>query len=113
MAVVWLIARVLGSVVVIPLAEELAFRGYLLRRLVAADFRTVSPDRLTGVAFVISSMAFGALHGRWLAGTLAGVCYALAFCRRGRIGDAVLAHATTNALIAGDVLATGAWSLWS
>jgi membrane protease YdiL (CAAX protease family) len=58
-------------------------------------------------------VAFGALHGRWLAGTLAGLCYALALYRRGRLGDAVLAHATTNALIAADVLATGTWSLWS
>jgi exosortase E/protease (VPEID-CTERM system) len=112
-ATVWLIARVLGSVVFVPLAEELAFRGYLLRRMVAADFRTVSPACFTWVSVAVSSAAFGALHGRWLAGTLAGLVYALVFYRRGRLGDAVLAHATTNALIAVSVLATGNWSLWS
>ncbi len=100
-AVPWLIARVLGSVVFVPVAEELAFRGYLMRRLVAADFKTVSPGALTVTAVAISSLAFGALHGRWLAGTLAEALYALAFYRqRGKLGDAVLAHATTNALIA-------------
>ena len=113
LAVAWLIARVLGSVVVVPIAEELAFRGYLLRRVVAADFAAVTPGRLSLAAVAISSAAFGALHGRWLAGTLAGLLYTLAYCRRGRLGDAVLAHATTNALIAADVLAMGAWSLWS
>jgi exosortase E/protease (VPEID-CTERM system) len=112
-ATVWLIARVLGSVVFVPLAEELAFRGYLLRRMVAADFRTVSPACFTWVSVAVSSSAFGALHGRWLAGTLAGLVYALVFYRRGKLGDAVLAHATTNALIAVSVLATGNWSLWS
>jgi exosortase E/protease (VPEID-CTERM system) len=109
----WLLARVLGSVVVVPLAEELAFRGYLIRRLIAADFRSVPPGGMTWVSLAASSAAFGALHGRWLAGTLAGVCYALALHRRGKLGDAVLAHATTNALIAAVVLATRNWSLWS
>jgi exosortase E/protease (VPEID-CTERM system) len=112
-AAVWLIARVVGSVVFVPLAEELAFRGYLLRRMVAADFRNVSPACFTWVSVAVSSAAFGALHGRWLAGTLAGLVYALAFYRRGKLSDAVLAHATTNALIAVSVLATGNWSLWS
>jgi exosortase E/protease (VPEID-CTERM system) len=108
----WLLARVLGSVVVVPLAEELAFRGYLIRRLIAADFRSIPPGRMTWVSLAASSAAFGALHGRWLAGTLAGACYALALYRRGKLGDAVLAHATTNALIAAAVLATRNWSLW-
>jgi exosortase E/protease (VPEID-CTERM system) len=110
---VWLLARVFGSVLIVPLAEELAFRGYLIRRLIAADFRSVPPGHLTWVSVAASSVAFGALHGRWLAGTLAGASYALALGRRGRLADAVLAHATTNALIAADVLATHNWSLWS
>jgi hypothetical protein len=33
--------------------------------------------------------------------------------RRGDLGDAVLAHATTNALLAAYVLATGNWALWA
>jgi membrane protease YdiL (CAAX protease family) len=56
---------------------------------------------------------FGALHARWLAGALAGMLYAVAVYRRGELADAVLAHATTNALIAAYVLATGTWSLWA
>src|SRR5262249_31854116 len=44
-ALLWLICRVLGAVVTVPLAEELAFRGYLTRRLLARDFRTVPPGR--------------------------------------------------------------------
>ena len=39
-----------------------------------------------------------------LAGTLAGLLYAITFLRHGRIGDAVVAHATTNALLAALVL---------
>lgn len=108
----WLLVRVLGAVVTVPVIEELAFRGFLLRRLVAADFRTVTPRRFTWPAVLISSALFGALHTQWAAGMLVGLLYALAYYRRGRLLDAVLAHATTNALLAVNVLATGAWGLW-
>ncbi len=112
-AAAWLIFRVVGSVITVPLAEELAFRGYLTRRLIAADFQDVPLGRFTWFSFLVSSVLFGALHGRWLAGILAGMFYAGAVYRRKQLGDAVLAHAVTNALIAAYVLTTGTWSLWS
>jgi CAAX prenyl protease-like protein len=111
-AAVWLIFRVLGSVVTAPIAEELAFRGYLLRRLISADFENLSSPRFTWVSFLVSSILFGALHGRWLAGTAAGMFYAWAMYRRGKVGDAIIAHAVTNALIAAEVLLFGHYSLW-
>jgi exosortase E/protease (VPEID-CTERM system) len=108
----WLVARVVGSVVTVPIAEELAFRGYLNRRLIDPDFDRVSPRQFTWLAFVVSSVLFGAMHGRWLAGTLAGMAYALLLYRRGELGDPISAHAITNAMIAAYVLATGHWLLW-
>jgi CAAX prenyl protease-like protein len=76
LAAVWLLVRVLGSAITVPIAEELAFRGYLLRRLVSANFDEPSTLRFTWLSFVVSPLLFGALHGRWLAGTVAGMCYA-------------------------------------
>ncbi len=111
--VIWFGFRAVGSALVIPLVEEMAFRGYLLRRLTSADFEGMEASRFSWVAFLLSSAAFGLLHGRWLAGTVAGMAYALAFYRRGKLGDAVVAHMTTNGLIACLVLITGAWPLWS
>ncbi|MGH8610552.1 MAG: exosortase E/protease, VPEID-CTERM system [Gammaproteobacteria bacterium] len=113
-AAAWLVFRVLGSAITVPLAEELAFRGYLLRKLVAEDFEGVPFRRFTWLSFSVSSIAFGMLHGdRWLAGTLAGMGFAFALYRRGQLGDAVAAHATTNALISIWVLTQGRWHLWS
>ena len=109
----WLAFRAIGSVVTVPLAEELAFRGYLTRRLISDDFESVPVGRFTWSSFLITSALFGALHGRWVAGTLAGMMYALALHRRGALTDAVVAHATTNALIAIYVLTTGSWSEWN
>ncbi len=109
----WLVFRVVGSVVTVPLAEELAFRGYLMRRLISADFEGVPLGQFTWMSFLVSSALFGVLHGRWLAGMVAGMSYALALYRRRNLADAVLAHGLTTALLAVHVVATGAWSLWS
>ncbi len=109
----WLAFRVIGSVLVVPLVEELAFRGYLLRRLAGREGDDLNPGRFTWLPFLVSSVAFGLLHSRWLAGTLAGMAYALAYYHRGRLTDAVTAHMASNGLIALYVLAFGAWSLWS
>jgi exosortase E/protease (VPEID-CTERM system) len=112
-AVLWLTFRVLGSTIIVPLAEELAFRGYLMRKLIKGNFESVSLAHFTWLSFAASSILFGLMHGRWLAGTIAGMAYALAVYRRGQLGDAVLAHATTNALIAAWVVTQSNWNLWS
>lgn len=109
----WLAFRTLAAVITVPIAEELAFRGFLLRRLISADFESVSTRTFTGLSILVSSVVFGLLHGdRWLAGAVAGMLYAGAMLWRGRIGDAVVAHGITNALIAAYVLFGGKWHLW-
>lgn len=113
-AAAWLVLRVVGYTITVPLVEELAFRGYLTRRLMRADFQHLPLGLFSWSSFVISSLLFGALHGGlWLAGTIAGMTFALALYQRRALGDAVLAHATTNGLIAVYVLTTGRWSVWS
>jgi exosortase E/protease (VPEID-CTERM system) len=112
-AAVWIAFRVIGAVVTVPIAEELAFRGYALRKLIASDFESVPPGRFTWLSFAVSSILFGVLHGNWIAGTLAGAAFAIALYRRGALWDAVVAHATTNAMLAAYVLSTHSWSLWN
>ena len=109
----WLVFRTLAAVITVPIAEELAFRGFLVRRLISADFESVSLQRWSFWAVSASSLVFGVLHGnRWIAGSIAGVLYAAVQKWRGGMGDAVVAHAVTNALICVWVLWGGHWSLW-
>jgi CAAX prenyl protease-like protein len=110
--VTWLTFRVLGSVLMVPMVEELAFRGFLIRRLISADVSSVTPGQFTWFSFLLSSVLFGLLHQRWFAGTLAGMFYALALYRRGNLVEAIIAHAVTNGLIAATVLLWGQWWLW-
>lgn len=98
--------RVLTTALIVPLCEELAFRGFLARRLTSAAFEEVPGRALTALAIGVSSLAFGLLHARAVAGILAGITYALTYRARGRLADAALAHATTNALL----LAVAVWA---
>ena len=102
------IAAGLLTIVVVPLAQELAFRGFLLRRLISADFTEVSPGRFSLPSFLISSVAFGVLQGNWIIGTISGMLFALAQYWRGRTADAFLAHALTSLFAVAYSLAAGA-----
>ncbi|MGH8201367.1 MAG: exosortase E/protease, VPEID-CTERM system [Steroidobacteraceae bacterium] len=109
----WIASRAVTAVLVIPIVEELAYRGYLMRRLVSADFEAVSFRSVGMTPLIVSAVAFGAVHGpMWLPGMVAGGAYGLVAMRTGRMGESVAAHAVTNALLAACVLAGGAWQLW-
>lgn len=110
-AAAWLLVRGIGTVILVPAAEEIAFRGYVYRRMIAADFTRVAPTHLSLAALVVSSIVFGLLHERWLAATLAGAVFAVVLIRSGRPGDAIVCHATANALIFAWALSFGQWSL--
>lgn len=107
----WIALRVTGAVLLVPLAEELAFRGYLHRKLVSARFEQVSEAAFSWKAFLVSSILFGTLHERWLAGFLAGAVFALVLYRSGKLSGAIAAHMTANAVIAIWAVAMRQWSL--
>ena len=107
----WVAFRIVGSSVVVPIVEELAFRGYLQRRLQSVDFESVHPEATGWLAVLCSSLLFGLLHQDLLAAGLAGVAYALLY-RKGGLSECTIAHGTTNFCISVQVLALNHWSLW-
>jgi exosortase E/protease (VPEID-CTERM system) len=109
----WIAARVCAAVVTVPIAEELAYRGYLLRRFKSADFESVRFGDAGRWPLLFSSIVFGVGHGSWwLPATAAGLLYGLLPMRTERMGEAIAAHATTNGLIAVWVLFLQQWQLW-
>lgn len=110
-AMVWLAVRAFGSVVLVPIAEELAFRGFLARWLISTRFESVTFGQFGMLAFAGSSLTFGLLHQRWLAATLAGAVYALLMYRTKRLSDPIAAHAVTNLAIVIWAVAAQQWSL--
>ncbi len=115
----WIAFRVAAAVITVPIAEELAFRGYLARRFISREFDAVSFSSLTLLSICLSSAVFGLEHMKnlmdWqhlLLGTLAGLAFSAALRWRGRMGDAVAAHAVSNLLLAAWVLGFGDWAQW-
>ena len=107
----WLVCRFVGSVVTVPMAEELAFRGYLLCKLSRSTHYVSGPLPFVAIGMVGSSLAFGALHGAWLAGSVAGALYGLLRWRSDSIWPAIIAHGVTNAAIFIFAYGSGRWGL--
>lgn len=104
--------RVATAILLAPVVEELAFWGFLARRISNANFDQVSPTQLPWHAVALSSLAFGLLHQRPVPAVMAGLSYGLIYRRRGKLADAVVAHAATNAALVLAAWITGAWDLW-
>ena len=118
----WILCRILGATIVVPIAEELAFRGFIFpyledgfKKFLFKNLQ-LSSESLRFFALTLpllaTSLLFGLLHSDILAGSIAGFGYGLVYLQRRRVFDAVVAHGVTNALLAIDVLYFGNWSYW-
>ena len=101
----WVFLRVIGTSILVPVVEELFFRGYLFSLI---DDGTMLRR---GMAILVTTAGFAALHSRPIAAAIAGVIFAIVLLRRGRVFDAIVAHAVANTLIALAALVAGQWSL--
>jgi exosortase E/protease (VPEID-CTERM system) len=109
----WIALRAAAAVLTVPIAEELAFRGYGMRRLMREEFESLPLREVSWAALLGSSVLFGLLHGdRWPAGIVAGIAFGWVAQRSNRMGDAVAAHAVANALLAVWVLYSDQWQYW-
>lgn len=109
--VLWLVIRAAGTIIFVPIAEEMAFRGFLHRTIASQRIANVAPVVMMAIAFVVTSLAFGVIHQRWLAGMLAGAVYALVMYRTGRMSDPIASHMASNALIMAWAVQQQQWSL--
>ena len=109
----WIAVRVLAAVTTVPIAEELAFRGFAARAVTNRDVERVPYTRLSWAGILLSSVLFGVMHREmWIMGIVSGVVFALVAKFRGRLGEALAAHVTANLAIAIAGLALRNYSLW-
>lgn len=106
-------ARIAGSVLVIPLMEELFWRSFLTRYIIGDDFMSVPLGRFTLFSFAATAILFGLEHHLFLAGLMAGVAYNSILWFRRSLVPCIMAHAVTNLALGLYVLFTGRWTLWS
>jgi hypothetical protein len=113
-ALAWLFisARILGSTFIVPPIEEVFYRSFIYRYLAKHEFLSVPLNHFALVPFCSTALIFGLAHNEWLAGILCAAAYQWLVIRKGRLGDAMTAHAITNFLLGVWVVWRGAWQFW-
>lgn len=106
--------RLLRMILVVPIVEELFWRGFLLRFVVDPDFTKVPVGAYTRLSFWIVNAGFVAEHqmADWPAAAITSMLFNLVAYRTGSLGSCIIAHAVTNAALAGYVLYTGQFGFW-
>jgi CAAX prenyl protease-like protein len=109
----FLVLRVLSSVALVPILEELFWRGWLMRWLTNPEFQKVPLGEYRQASFWITAILFASEHGAyWEVGLAAGIVYNWWIVRCKNLADCIWAHAITNGLLAAYVLVSGQWQYW-
>ncbi len=112
-SVPFLAIRILGSATIVPIIEELFWRGWLMRWLIAQPFDSIPLGAYRASAFWIVAVMFASEHGPyWEVGLAAGVIYNWWLVHTKNLADCIWAHAITNFVLGVFVIATGAWQYW-
>ena len=105
--------RALRSIAIVPVVEELFWRAWLMRWLIAPDFRQVALGAYMPYSFWIVALLFASEHGSyWDVGLAAGIVYNWWMLRTRSLGDLILAHSVTNACLSVYVVTAGKWEYW-
>lgn len=106
--------RIAGAVLVVPVMEELFWRDFLWRQVLAPnDFKLASVGEPGLAPLLIVSGAFATVHGNWwLTAIVWALMIGVLLIYTRSLGACIIAHATTNLLLAVYVLIYRAWSFW-
>jgi hypothetical protein len=112
----WLVLslRFFRAAVIVPIVEELFWRGWLVRWIDHPDdFRKGALGQMSRFAFLGTGLLFALEHGPyWEVGLVAGLIYNWWMVKSKTLGDLIWCHAITNACLSIWVLAAGQWQYW-
>lgn len=106
--------RFIRLVVVVPIIEEVFWRGFLLRFMIHEEFTKVRFGAFTWASFAGVTVCFGLAHAGpdfWVA-LITGALYNLLAYRTRSLSSCILAHSITNLLLGLYILRTGQWGFW-
>jgi CAAX prenyl protease-like protein len=112
LAWLFIVTRIVGSTLVVPVLEETFYRSFLYRYFASPKWQELALNVWKPSAFFITAAVFGFAHHEWLAGILCAMGYQWLVLRKGRLGDAMTAHAITNFLLGVWIVWKGAWKFW-
>ena len=105
--------RFFRALILVPIIEELFWRGWLMRSLINPRFESVKPGTFAAGSFWITAILFASEHGPyWDVGLAAGVIYNWWMIRSRNLSDCMVAHAVTNLCLSIYVIGAGHWQYW-
>lgn len=108
-----LVLRTMRAALIVPVAEELFWRGWLPRWVQDTRFERIPLGQYSRLAFWATAVLFAVEHGPfWEVGLACGIIYNWWMRRTRSLGDLMVAHAVTNLALSLYVIATGRWSFW-
>jgi CAAX prenyl protease-like protein len=105
--------RLMRASLLVPVLEELFWRGWLPRWLQDSRFYRVPLGQYSAFAFCATAILFALEHGPyWEVGLMCGIIYNWWMRRTRSLGDLMLTHATTNLALSIYIIVSGRWSFW-
>lgn len=110
----FILFRWAGATLLVPVMEELFWRDYLQRQLIAPnDFKMAGIGEFDPKAFITVALIFGAgVHVQWFTAVLYGLLIGWLLIYTRSLGACIVCHATTNFLLGAYVIATHDWYFW-
>jgi hypothetical protein len=108
----FVVMRFVGLVLVVPVAEELFWRGFLARWLIAPDWQSQPLGRFTPFSFAGVTLLFTLAHPEWLAAAVYCVLLNLLLYWTRDLWNCVVAHGVSNLVLGLYILSTESWQLW-
>jgi CAAX prenyl protease-like protein len=109
---IFLMMRFTTLALVVPVAEELFLRGFLVRWIEDVDLKSVRFDSLGWQAIIAPTVCSVLTHPEIVAAVVWFSLVTWLMIRTKSIWNCVLAHMVTNLLLGIHVVMTGAWELW-
>lgn len=106
--------RFVRLVIVVPLIEEIFWRGFLLRYFIDEKFERVPFGTFSWLSFAVVTLAFTFSHktSDWVVAAIVGALFNLVAYRTKSLTSCVLVHAITNLLLGLWIMQTKQWGFW-
>ncbi len=108
----FLFVRTASLTILVPVVEELFWRGFLLRWVISESWETQKNGIFTLRSFFWVVLLFTLAHPEWFAAAIYCALLNLLLYWKKDLWLCFIAHGTSNFLLVVYILMTGSWELW-
>lgn len=106
--------RFFRLVIIVPIVEELFWRGFLMRYLVNENFTKVPFGTFRWMSFLVTTVGFTLEHqsSDYVVAAICGIIFNGVACFTKSLGSCIFVHAVTNLFLGLYIMFTKQWGFW-